>query len=449
MRQCNHCLRQIAERQRQAVRPCPGGFRRRRETFVVRMEETVAIILQKLKYSLKKIKFSQEAKTMSLKDLILSEKWSDRIKRHLLFWAFWSFYFTMVRFLNPMAYIQRGHFENFFLVLFEAVVMLIPQTILVYSLIGFVLPRYVFTGKYFRAAIWFLVFLFLTFTVTALFIVYVPLFKQVNFPNVRNAFKDRPTLASKIFLAYMSSLQGALTGAALAASFKIFKHYYVKNIRNQQLQKENVEAQLQILTAQVHPHFLFNTLNNIYSKAQTESPGSAKMIIELSHILRFIMDEAKHALVPLENELQMIQDYIDLEKIRYDDKLDLYCSFPSNTENVLIAPLLLLPFVENCFKHGASKILRNPWVNLKLELQNEILIMKLMNGKKERLREHNGRVGTGIANVKQRLNLLYEGRYELQISEDEEVFVVNLRIELTRVDNTNSEITKKVEEAYV
>jgi len=386
---------------------------------------------------------------MTLKEFILSEKWSDRLKRHLLFWAFWGFYFTMVRFLNPMVLVQTGHFPNFFQVMMEAILTLIPQTVLAYSLIGFVLPRYVFTGKYFRAAAWFMVFLLLTFAVTAVFIIYIPKFRLYYVPNMRKLFGGENGLAPKLLLAYMSSMQGALTGASLAASFKIFKHYYVKNIRNQQLQKENVEAQLQILTAQVHPHFLFNTLNNIYSKAQTESPGSAKMIIELSHILRFILDEAKHALVPLENELQMIQDYINLEKIRYDDKLDLYCSFPSNTENVLIAPLLLLPFVENCFKHGASKILRNPWVNLKMELQNEMLTMKLMNGKKERVREHNGRAGTGIGNVKQRLNLLYEGRYDLQISEDEEVFVVNLRIELTRVDNTNSEITKKVEEAYV
>jgi LytS/YehU family sensor histidine kinase len=105
-----------------------------------------------------------------------------------------------------------------------------------------------------------------------------------------------------------------------------------------------MEAQLQILTAQVHPHFLFNTLNNIYSKAQTETPGSANMIMELSNILRYALDEGKHVLTPLENELQMIKDYINLERQRYDDNLDLYVSFPSKTENVYIAPLLLLPF---------------------------------------------------------------------------------------------------------
>jgi sensor histidine kinase YesM len=369
---------------------------------------------------------------MSFKDLLLSEKRGDRIKRHLLFWAVWCFYYTMVRLLNPLVIIQTGHLANFFQTLIEALLTLLPQTILVYSLINFVLPRYIFNGRYIIGAAWFIVFLLLTFTVTALFIVYAPMYKALFFPNIRQLFDREGNFPRKLFLAYMASMQGAITGAALAASFKMFKHYYVKNVRNQQLQKENVEAQLQLLTAQVHPHFLFNTLNNIYSKSQTESPGTAKMILELSHIMRFVMDEGKLSSIPLENELQMIRDYINLEKMRYDEKLELHFSFPSNSDNIHIRPLLLLPFVENCFKHGTSQLLRNPWINLKMELQDTTLFVKIMNGKKGSIREHKGRAGTGIKNVKQRLELLYKDKHDLQISEDEDVFVVNLRIELER-----------------
>lgn len=367
---------------------------------------------------------------MAIKDVILSEKSSDRIKRHCFFWAFWSFYFAMVRFLNPMAIIQTGRLPDFLKTLEESVLMLLPQTVLVYSLLYFVLPRYVFTGKYFKAAGWFLFFLFLTFTITAIFIIYLPSYKAIFFPRLKQVFAGEADFSRKIFLAYMASLQGALTGAAIAASFKMFKHYYLKNMRNQQLQKENVKAQLQLLTAQIHPHFLFNTLNNIYSKAQNESPGTAKMIMELSHILRYVMDEGKLALVPLENELQMIRDYVNLEKLRYDNKLDLHFSFPSQTKNLYISPLLLLPFVENCFKHGASRTLNHPWINLRIELHENILVMKLMNGKQPGLQEPQNRIGTGIENARQRLELLYKGKYDLQVSEDEEVFIVNLKIEI-------------------
>jgi LytS/YehU family sensor histidine kinase len=243
--------------------------------------------------------------------------------------------------------------------------------------------------------------------------------------NLRNS-------AGNFFMGLVICGKGALTVSAGACSIRLVKYWHLKEKRNLELIKEKTEAQLQLLTAQVHPNFLFNTLNNIHSNAQTESPGSAKMIVELSHILRYVLYEGKRELVPLENELQMLIDYINLEKMRYDNKLDLYLSLPSRTEGVHITPLLLLPFVENCFKHGTSKMLNNPWINLKIELRQTSFIMKLMNGKKD-LQKTNTRKGTGIENVTKRLDLLYKNKYDLKITEDDEVFVVNLAMELVKI----------------
>jgi LytS/YehU family sensor histidine kinase len=249
-----------------------------------------------------------------------------------------------------------------------------------------------------------------------------------------------PTLGASsgnIWLTLMAASKGMLVAATAICSFKLLKYWHLKEKRNLELLKEKTEAQLQLLTAQVQPNFLFNTLSNINSKAQKESPGSAKMIMELSHILQYVLEEGKHELVPLENELQMITDYIHLEKMRYDDKLDLHLSLPSKMADIYITPLLLLPFVENCFKHGTSKMLKNPWINLKIELQGTSLVMKLMNGKKTSFVTHNVRKGTGVENVKKRLELLYKGKYDLRLNEDEEVFVVNLKLELVQVPMTN------------
>ena len=182
---------------------------------------------------------------------------------------------------------------------------------------------------------------------------------------------------------------------------------------------------------QVHPHFLFNTLNNIYSQTQTESPKGSKMIMELSGMLRYILAEGNKARVPLQKELAMTQDYIHLEKIRYGNKLDLHVSIPDDTDNLEIAPLILLPFVENCFKHGASKFLKSPWINLQIEMNGRKLIMKLMNGKASDLPPVHPHSGTGINNVKKRLELLYPDKHQLQITDEPEVFVVNLSLELT------------------
>ncbi|HUC81636.1 MAG TPA: histidine kinase, partial [Flavisolibacter sp.] len=227
--------------------------------------------------------------------------------------------------------------------------------------------------------------------------------------------------------------KGAFTIAASALMLKFGKHWYHKEHRNLQLQKENTESQLRLLTAQVHPHFLFNTLNNIYSQTQTESPKGSVMIMGLSDILRYILYEGQKPLVPLKQELQLMTEYINLEKIRYGNKLDVHVLMPANTDNLYIAPLLLLPFIENCFKHGTSHVLENPWINLTIELTGTTLVMKLMNGKAPVKESEQHRSGIGINNVRQRLNLLYNGKYNLQIRAEEEVFVVDLRVELVRL----------------
>ena len=377
-------------------------------------------------------------------EFIFSDERKYRIKRHLLFWGFVTFYIFLSKFLNPTKLLKAGgHLDNPFISYAETIILFIPQAlVLVYPLLYFILPRYLFKGKYLKAALWILALTILTISVNAILIIHIPWYLAERISPKLKLFVGMSPL-QKFGWAWMASIGGTLVSAGPAVGIKMSKHYYLKNLRNQQLQKENIESQLQLLKAQVHPHFLFNTLNNIYSKAQNESPGSAKMIMELSHILRYVLDEGRKELVPLENELQMLVDYVNLEKLRYDDKLDLHLSLPSNTGDVHIAPLLLLPFVENCFKHGTSKMLNNPWINLKMELQGTSLFMKLMNGKKTSNDAGNGRKGMGIENVKKRLDLLYKDKYDLKISEDEEVFVVNLSIELTKIGSSSQDQTVK------
>jgi LytS/YehU family sensor histidine kinase len=220
----------------------------------------------------------------------------------------------------------------------------------------------------------------------------------------------------------------------MALMLKFIKYWYLKDQRNLQLQKENTEAQMQLLTAQVHPHFLFNTLNNVYSQTQTESPKGSRMIMGLSDMLRYILYEGSKRLVPLDKELTMIAEYINLEKIRYGNKLDVHVLIPGKTEDIYIAPLLLLPFIENCFKHGASNMLQNPWINLTVEMKGTELVMKLMNGKMPLNADPNPGKGIGINNVRKRLELLYKDKYDLQIREDDEVFVVDLKVELVKIE---------------
>jgi LytS/YehU family sensor histidine kinase len=212
-----------------------------------------------------------------------------------------------------------------------------------------------------------------------------------------------------------------------------------------QLQKENTEAGLSLLKAQIHPHFLFNTLNNIYSFTQNTSAEASGMITRLSSLLRYTLYEGNQALVPLQKELQMVQDYIDIEKIRYGNQMELHIDLPERTTNYYIAPLLLLPLVENCFKHGTSQMLEQPWVHLWADIVNDQLHVKLLNGKVNEETNEAPLSGIGIRNVKERLLLLYPDKHELHITSEEEVFIVNLKIELTVKKEV---LTKKDKPAY-
>jgi LytS/YehU family sensor histidine kinase len=233
----------------------------------------------------------------------------------------------------------------------------------------------------------------------------------------------------------------------LAAAIKLMKYWYIKEQRNLQLQKENAESQLQLLKAQVHPHFLFNTLNNIYSHTQGVAPVASQLVIGLSDMLRAMLYECNQPLIPLWKELKMIRDYIGLEKIRYDEQFDIHVDVPEETGNLHIAPLLLLPLVENCFKHGTSNMLEQPWLSLQIHLKEDTMYMKLMNGKAKQETEtlKKNSFGIGIENVRKRLDLLYPDKHSFTITDIEEVFVVDLTVQLERINTPR----KKEENIFV
>ena len=369
---------------------------------------------------------------MSIRNFIFSEKKSDRIKRHLLFWIFYWVCLTFLHWATPGWGIPFAALYSFSVI--------IPQVFFTYALISLVLPKYLLKNKYFFSFLWILFLWIVTAVANYVMLKYAnPMLKRMIMPGQFPIAPAANLGGGNVLMALIVCCKGTLGAAACACSIRLVKHWHLKEKRSLELLKEKTEAQLQLLRAQVHPHFLFNTLNNIYSKAQNESPGSAKMIMELSHILRYVLDEGKRDMVPLENELQMLIDYINLERMRYDERLDFHISLPSNTEDVFIAPLLLLPFVENCFKHGTSRMLNNPWINLRVELYESSLMMKLMNGKKSF--QDGGRAGTGIENVQKRLDLLYQDRYDLQINEDDEVFIVKLTLNLTMTDQSAGHAT--------
>jgi sensor histidine kinase YesM len=358
---------------------------------------------------------------------IFSDEKKYRIMRHIAFWGFW---WLFQGFLYSFVALARGngYGQQLAISMIESFFFMASHMFLGYTLMYFVVPQFLLKQRYWLTVMW----TFTLFVVTGCISATTGLF--VLPPLIKSLFHLHPLLyrnsSADFFLALLAGLRGGITIGGIAAAIKLMKYWYVKEQRNLQLQKENVESQLQLLKAQVHPHFLFNTLNNIYSYTQNTAPEAAKMVTGLSDLLRFILYECNQSLVPLSKELKMIRDYINLEKIRYGNKLELHMDLPDHTHDLHIAPLLLLPLVENSFKHGTSNMLEQPWVNLQVVLHDKQMHMKLMNGKTNNTRPQQGNAGIGILNVQKRLNLLYPGRHELTITNDEEVYIVSLKIEL-------------------
>lgn len=217
-----------------------------------------------------------------------------------------------------------------------------------------------------------------------------------------------------------------------AVSLKVIRDWYKKDRLAAALQVEKRDAELQFLRAQIHPHFLFNTLNNLYGLALQKSPNTPDGILRLSGLLDFILYECNAEQIPLEKEIKLIRDYIELERLRFGTRLHLDFTHDTPPDSVRIAPLLLLPFVENAFKHGAGATNEPVSIRINLHLRERRLFFQVENSKpgKQTVVRENGSKGIGLRNVEKRLELLYPGRHNLEKIDGDDLFLTALNVEL-------------------
>jgi len=191
------------------------------------------------------------------------------------------------------------------------------------------------------------------------------------------------------------------------------------------------EAELKLLKAQIHPHFLFNTLNNLYGLTLEKSDEAPDLVLRLSDILDYILYRCNEKSVLLSDELNNLKNFIEIEKIRYSEKLKMKVDFPTETNTLQIAPLILLPFIENAFKHGVSNYPGIAFVNTKVNLVDNTLVFKIKNSKNPiKQKNNNHSKGIGLQNAKKRLDLIYPYKYILKIEDQKETYSVNLTLEL-------------------
>ncbi|MEP7253538.1 MAG: histidine kinase [Ginsengibacter sp.] len=214
--------------------------------------------------------------------------------------------------------------------------------------------------------------------------------------------------------------------------FGIFRHIYnyIKlKQSSQQLRIEKQAAELNYLKSQTNPHFLFNTLNNIYSLARDKSDLAPESIMRLSKMLRFMLYEAGGDYIAIEHELKIIGDYIALEKLRYDESLRINFNYDVENMKQAIPPLLLVPLVENAFKHGVSETRSQPFVDIHLSVNKRQLLFVVKNSMEDSPGEQNLKESIGLANLRRQLEILYTD-YHLDVQQSTFGFTVTLQINL-------------------
>ncbi len=182
----------------------------------------------------------------------------------------------------------------------------------------------------------------------------------------------------------------------------------------------------------MQPHFLFNTLNNIYSYSLIKSPKADELLLKLSNTLEYMIRDCKSDFVSLENELDMMTDYIGLETVRYGKRLNINVQITGDKKRKVIAPLLFIPFVENSFKHGAGKMRGSAWINLNIHISDAVLEFALSNSKVSANKDLMVHRGIGLNNVKKRLQLIYAQNHDLKLESREDEFSVFMKIPLQR-----------------
>jgi len=284
------------------------------------------------------------------------------------------------------------------------------------------------SGRYLKMIFWFIVSTYFALVLARFLKIYV--YETVLAANLeKDSIYDILTNVPALLGQYM--IWVFLTPLLILMISLLVNHLSEKE-RLEKLRKEKNNAELRFLKAQIHPHFLFNTLNNLYTLALQKSPKTADIAQKLYDILDYMFNNDSQATIAIQEEIKLINNYIELEKIRYGDRLQLIFDQDIDDANARIVPLMLLSMIENAFKHGASGDLGTPQIKIGLILKQEQLTFKIYNTKpvKPATDDDGYRKGIGIQNIKRQLSILYPGAYDYQIIEQEQEYTVTLQINL-------------------
>jgi len=347
-------------------------------------------------------------------------------KRWLLHITFWIAYLindTALEYAWVRTSVDKiSELKALWLSLWTDLSLLPPKLLLSYFLIYVVIDRGILKNRYIGGLIAITIPVVLIAVIMHRLIVYyyiTPVIYQEAWGEQR-LFELRRMLSAFLDLGF---------AASLAVAMKLLRMYWMGREREKGLVKEKLEAELKFLRNQTNPHFLFNTLNNIYALARKKSEHTPDVVLKLSKLLRFMLYESRKERIALADEIRMIEDYLELEKIRYNERLTIEFTKQVDNPTQDIAPLLLLPFIENAFKHGASETRFDSFIRIEVRLEKGMLDFYIENTKED-TGETAVTENIGLSNVRRQLELMYN-EHTLQVENRKDRFSVILTINLS------------------
>ena len=244
-------------------------------------------------------------------------------------------------------------------------------------------------------------------------------------------FAKAPEIQNAVLANQQSIFLSHLAVASGSTMVKIAGDWAINTRERQRLLSENLESELRFLRSQVNPHFLFNTLNSLYALTLKKSDRAPETVLKLSDMMRYMLYDSHAAHVPLEKEVEYVRNYLSLEQLRYGEKADIRFEVKGEITDQVIAPMLFITFVENCFKHGLAKVFGNGYVHIVLLIEGQQVRFHLENARPQYAAEDaNEAGGIGLLNAERRLELLYPDRHELTRLAEPKAYSVDLYLNL-------------------
>lgn len=301
-------------------------------------------------------------------------------------------------------------------------VTLISLSIVIYINLLYLIPTYLRKNKFLTYALSLLILTLLISPIRTVVSYYI--------------YSGYPQVQLGVLRSHWAIFFAMLMIAVLSTLTKMVFDWFQRERMLQLMETETMQSELRFLRAQINPHFLFNTLNSLYALTLKKSDKAPDIVIRLSEMMRYMLYECNDKQVELHKEVDYIKNYLELEKLRHSDAVQINFTIDGDIYDKEIAPLLFSPFLENAFKHGLNKHIEEGFIDVKLQIANKILKFRVRNSKpveKNINSEMNDKIsgGIGLQNVQRRLDLLYPDKHDLELKETDKIYEINLSLELT------------------